>query len=715
MKNQFSPVSFKLKSGLRLGLLGLLSAFTALANELKDVTLSGGKSPSVKFIFVKGKSAEDYPLYFQKIDGPTQTVTVCFLETPSSLPLGKLTLPEKAPVRGIALKKVTTPSGKNFLGVEIAFAEAPNGELALLPSGGASLRAQLPMATGGKLGKFAWSAQKSLSAPPPAPPANAPEETPVKVAQVDAAPQEPQAAAPTPAPAAEPKAAPMTEPAPAVAEMAAPPPAETSPIPQAKPAEPGKLVDIAVVVGPTQQDLILEGEGFGGISFQRNSQDTLAYELRVALARIGSLGKSFTPPAASIFGSIKLKQIKDTALVSLRLRKPAMAQAGMAGKQVAVTIAQGGETQIKWLASSAKTVAATGMPESGPSAHDEGSRIDQGKRELSSSLVFLPGGFGKPMLIMKDSAALREKPQPKAKAIKHVPAGAQILRLDTEGLYVKVVSDGDTGYIAKNDALYADELTEKDEAKLQRLLTAREKAMQKALEKAALAAKAEQETQEAAVAAEAKALADAQAAQAAQVAQAEKAAQAAQAAQQQQTPQVEQGSPSPQAAQVQQTEPAAPATQATAKAEGSTPPLHIATQDEQKLGQAPDAAMLQRLEQEKLAAEKDKQKAAEGPIVYNSFGRRDPFVPVEQGNSDNGIDIDQMKVVGIVWHLSDPLAVLQHVTEPSVSFTVKQGDPVHNGRVSRITRDAVTFDITEYGISRSYSLKLVSLQERAKK
>lgn len=387
-----------------------------------------------------------------------------------------------------------------------------------------------------------------------------------------------------------------------------------------------------------------------------------------------------------------------------------MAQAGMAGKHVAVTVPQGGETQIKWLASAAKTVAATGMPESGPSAHDEGSRIDQTKRELSSSLVFLPGGFGKPMLIMKDSAALREKPQPKAKAIKHVPAGAQIQRLDTEGSYLKVVSDGDTGYIAKNEALYADELSEKDEAKLQKMVTAREKAMQKALEKAALAAKAEQEAQQAAADAEAKAVADAQAA-AAQVAQIEQANQAAQAAP---------GSQTPQASQVEQVETAAPATQAppqqtTAKAERGTPPLHIATQDEQKLGQAPDAAMLLRLEQEKLAAEKDKQKAAEGPIVYNSFGRRDPFVPVEQGNADNGIDIDQMKVVGIVWHLSDPLAVLQHVTEPSVSFTVKQGDPVHNGRVSRITRDAVTFDITEYGISRSYSLKLVSLQERAKK
>lgn len=101
-------------------------------------------------------------------------------------------------------------------------------------------------------------------------------------------------------------------------------------------------------------------------------------------------------------------------------------------------------------------------------------------------------------------------------------------------------------------------------------------------------------------------------------------------------------------------------------------------------------------------------------VAYNSFGRRDPFIPVEQGIADNGIDIDQMKVVGIIWQAQEPMAVLEHNKESGVSFTVKQGDPVHNGRVSRITRDQVTFDISEYGISRSYSLKLVSNKEGKK-
>ena len=102
-------------------------------------------------------------------------------------------------------------------------------------------------------------------------------------------------------------------------------------------------------------------------------------------------------------------------------------------------------------------------------------------------------------------------------------------------------------------------------------------------------------------------------------------------------------------------------------------------------------------------------------VTYNSYGRRDPFIPVEQGSVDNGIDIDQMKVVGIIYQSSEPMAVLEHTSEANVSFTVKVGDPVHNGRVARITREAVTFDISEYGISRSYSLKLVSSKEGTKK
>jgi hypothetical protein len=57
----------------------------------------------------------------------------------------------------------------------------------------------------------------------------------------------------------------------------------------------------------------------------------------------------------------------------------------------------------------------------------------------------------------------------------------------------------------------------------------------------------------------------------------------------------------------------------------------------------------------------------------------------------------------------------EHIQESNLSFTVRHGDPVHNGKVSRITRDAITFDLTEYGITRAFTMKLVNPQERANK
>ena len=161
---------------------------------------------------------------------------------------------------------------------------------------------------------------------------------------------------------------------------------------------------------------------------------------------------------------------------------------------------------------------------------------------------------------------------------------------------------------------------------------------------------------------------------------------------------------------------AGPAAVAAPGAVAAAVPAGRKASDGPRLSLAESPELAEKLAQEKKRAEEEKMRVepAETRVAYNSYGRRDPFIPVEQGLSDNGIDIDQMKVVGIIWQSQEPMAVLEHNREAGVSFTVKQGDPVHNGRVSRITRDQVTFDISEYGISRSYSLKLVSNKEGKK-
>jgi hypothetical protein len=103
-------------------------------------------------------------------------------------------------------------------------------------------------------------------------------------------------------------------------------------------------------------------------------------------------------------------------------------------------------------------------------------------------------------------------------------------------------------------------------------------------------------------------------------------------------------------------------------------------------------------------------------VQYSSFGRRDPFIPLKETHfKDNEVDIDQMKLVGIIWDERDPLAILEHRQETGISIAVRMGDNISNGKVSQITRREVVFEISEYGVVRSYTMRLVSLEERMAK
>ena len=92
-------------------------------------------------------------------------------------------------------------------------------------------------------------------------------------------------------------------------------------------------------------------------------------------------------------------------------------------------------------------------------------------------------------------------------------------------------------------------------------------------------------------------------------------------------------------------------------------------------------------------------------VMYSSFGRRDPFIDVK-GLVEEGINIDQVELVGIIWESDEPMAILSDVKNPSVSYTIKEGDKVLNGKVLKITQTDVLFLIQEFGVSRRYSMGL---------
>jgi len=93
-------------------------------------------------------------------------------------------------------------------------------------------------------------------------------------------------------------------------------------------------------------------------------------------------------------------------------------------------------------------------------------------------------------------------------------------------------------------------------------------------------------------------------------------------------------------------------------------------------------------------------------IVYHTFGVRDPFVPLDPGDAENGLNIDQMKVVGIIFSKVKRMVVLEHVSQAGLSVALKEGDPIQNGRVLRIEKERVVFLLEEFGQTREFALRL---------
>lgn len=96
-------------------------------------------------------------------------------------------------------------------------------------------------------------------------------------------------------------------------------------------------------------------------------------------------------------------------------------------------------------------------------------------------------------------------------------------------------------------------------------------------------------------------------------------------------------------------------------------------------------------------------------IRYHRNGR-DPFVPY--GNfleSSFGLPfIENLRLVGILFDDGDRIALLEDKKSDNRPFTMREEDRVERGKVLKIYRDKVVFLITEYGISRSVTLRLTN-------
>jgi hypothetical protein len=94
---------------------------------------------------------------------------------------------------------------------------------------------------------------------------------------------------------------------------------------------------------------------------------------------------------------------------------------------------------------------------------------------------------------------------------------------------------------------------------------------------------------------------------------------------------------------------------------------------------------------------------------YNALGRRDPFQSLVGGGfvgMDVGgnapPDVGGIKVVGIVWGVSDKFALVEDPR--GNSLVLRQGDKVMNGVVEELRRDALVVKLDMDGLSQSVTI-----------
>lgn len=96
-------------------------------------------------------------------------------------------------------------------------------------------------------------------------------------------------------------------------------------------------------------------------------------------------------------------------------------------------------------------------------------------------------------------------------------------------------------------------------------------------------------------------------------------------------------------------------------------------------------------------------------VQYHGKGR-DPFMPI--GADSVGISeypfVDNLNLVGVLIDDKDRIALCEDSKNDNRPFTLREQDQVFKGKVLKIYKDKVIFLLTEYGISRSFTLSLTN-------
>ncbi|MGD2153972.1 MAG: hypothetical protein PVG79_11950 [Gemmatimonadales bacterium] len=129
---------------------------------------------------------------------------------------------------------------------------------------------------------------------------------------------------------------------------------------------------------------------------------------------------------------------------------------------------------------------------------------------------------------------------------------------------------------------------------------------------------------------------------------------------------------------------------ALASSAGGPSPDPLAVQDSATAGQASEQQAIYRREK----------------FVYPSDNRRNPFVSLVGPEVDSGPIFEDLDLVGIIFGGSagSVATVIDRATEKR--YRVRRGDTIGSARVVEIRPDAVVFQVTEFGVTRSETLRI---------
>ena len=93
---------------------------------------------------------------------------------------------------------------------------------------------------------------------------------------------------------------------------------------------------------------------------------------------------------------------------------------------------------------------------------------------------------------------------------------------------------------------------------------------------------------------------------------------------------------------------------------------------------------------------------------------RDPFLPliVDTTDDSQGANVEHLRLVGVLIDNAEQIALLEDLKNDRKPFALRENDKVNRGKVLKIYKDKVVFLLTEFGISRSYTIRLATNQEQ---